>query len=245
MGRERLGIFSFVLVAVLACASPNPQAAFEAAVRDARVAEASEVRDDLVLITDENRELRWRDSGRKRFLLVASVVSQSVYEKFYGAPGTRGRAPDSRPLVWVTAVPELQQACRAWSLRGADLEMRIKQYLGLPPHQHYDRVLLLWVDRDRLLRPCTDPRTDAARCDIGGPEVVPDEASGASYREIYTDLLRSSQGDGAAPWTRLGYTYDWKPGSSHRGASEFILVPGTEWQILDAPSLETYCEPPP
>jgi hypothetical protein len=39
----------------------------------------------------------------------------------------------------------------------------------------------------------------------------------------------------------IGYTYDWGNPKSERGASEFILIPNTPYEIVAATPTEEYC----
>ena len=43
------------------------------------------------------------------------------------------------------------------------------------------------------------------------------------YKAWFDDNIISSYFDGAYPWTRLGYTYDWADNGQEYGLSEFIV----------------------
>lgn len=124
---------------------------------------------------------------------------------------------------------------------------RIAKLLGLPPSKDYEILVELWVSPGDLFRPSADPeitdheaepatkigdglwsfRSDQnpfARIDetrlfldrIGG-SAVPFKTWYAESAEHYDPLSWD------APWTRLGYTYDWGSGRNHVGVSEFIV----------------------
>jgi hypothetical protein len=124
---------------------------------------------------------------------------------------------------------------------------RIAKLLGLPPNKDYEILVELWVNPGDLFRPSADPeitdheaeaatkigdgqwsfRSDQnpfARIDetqlfldrIGG-SAVPFKTWYAESAERYAPL------NWDAPWTRLGYTYDWGNSKNHVGMSEFIV----------------------
>ena len=235
--RSLLAVWILLLLVDGACTTNR----FAAAILDAETADPSEVRADLVAVRADNDALIWRDESRRQ-LLVASVHSEIDFEQFWSGP--TGSTPEHRPLIWVTLVPELQLACSTWETTGNALSNRVGQFLGLVPDRQPDRILLLWVSPDRLFRPCPDPEVDDSICQLGEPDTaaaVPGLAE--PYGDLYDELYRQSYPDGA-PWTRLGYTYDWAPGSDGRGASEFVLLPGTQWTHEAASTLDDYCAPP-
>lgn len=43
------------------------------------------------------------------------------------------------------------------------------------------------------------------------------------------------------PWTRLGYTYNWHPGSPRYGASEYVIDPGTRVTVTSVFTIADYC----
>ncbi|MGZ8219315.1 hypothetical protein [Methylomagnum sp.] len=45
------------------------------------------------------------------------------------------------------------------------------------------------------------------------------------------------------PWTGVGYTYDWIGTAHGQGESEFILSPGTPYEIKQALPTTEYCKP--
>jgi len=65
-----------------------------------------------------------------------------------------GRTKPLQVDVWVTAVPEVQQACQAFT---GDLALRLKQFLGLPPNQQFTNFVMLTVKEGDIFRPTTNP----------------------------------------------------------------------------------------
>jgi hypothetical protein len=46
------------------------------------------------------------------------------------------------------------------------------------------------------------------------------------------------------PWTRLGYTYNWRPGASRYGASEYVVRAGSRVRVLSVAPAAEYCAAP-
>lgn len=59
-------------------------------------------------------------------------------------------------------------------------------------------------------------------------------------RAFFASLYESSYSLDGAPWTRLGYTYDWG-GSSRFGASEYMLTTGTHYDVQSTSTITGYC----
>ncbi len=124
---------------------------------------------------------------------------------------------------------------------------RIAKLLGLPPNKDYEILVELWVSPADLFRPSADPEiTDheaepatrtseglwAFRSDqspfsrIDETELFLDHAGGSAvpFKAWYADTAsRYDPLNWDAPWTRLGYTYDWGSARNHVGVSEFIV----------------------
>jgi alpha,alpha-trehalase len=218
------------------------QQAFLAAIEDAAVPQESEVA-KLIAITDDNPALVWRDPHQKQQLRVAIFMTNETYTAHYAPPYPRtGTTPAGTPILWVTLVPQVQHFCQNLGLAGPELTHRLKQYLGLAPNKPYMWLVEMWVDRHDLFRPCPDPETDDAQCALrfqkGRTPTVPRVAD---YRTFFRSLYPTAYGVSGAPWTRLGYTYDWGPGGREFGASEFMVAPGSSYEILGATQAEEYC----
>jgi hypothetical protein len=57
---------------------------------------------------------------------------------------------------------------------------------------------------------------------------------------IVTPSLLDRRGNGY-PWTRLGYTYNWRPGTDKYGASEYVVRKGATVNVLDVIPYQQYC----
>jgi hypothetical protein len=160
-----------------------------------------------------------------------------------------GQQPLSR-AVWVTAVPEVQQKCRKFT--EPDLAMRLRQLLGLQPDAKIQYFVTMTVSTSDIFRPTTDPTTatqwpcsDSKDPTCG--EVFPDWVSSDHIKWIANQMLTSYMisdthtGSYSYPWTRLGYTYDWKPGADRYGASEYVIRPGSVVVVKGKEPYASYC----
>ena len=138
--------------------------------------------------------------------------------------------------VWVTAVPEVKNLCQTFS---GDIEMRLRQLLGLHPNQKFEKFVTMEVKRDDVFRPTVNPdpiMTLPCACPVivkCGEEFTANvdnkhirwmaDQMLSSYVISESTLIPSGY-----PWTRLGYTYSWKPGSNKYGASEYVIRNGAK-----------------
>jgi hypothetical protein len=231
---------------------------YELGVEDAKYPRPDRVNRDLVAITTFTDLLVWDDT-RQKVLMVTWTRGAN-----YSTPGPT----QLRGEVWFSAVPFVQRFCHDSGLRGAALDVRLKQRIGLPPNADKDAFVEMWVDPHDLFRPCPDPEVNDHECQVnlttgtvelgsGCPwsaaQLPQGQVSGkfvkveGDYLKWMCDNWKSSYPPGnprgSYPWTALGYTYDWAPSSrGHVGDSEFIAPAGT-WVVVRAvvPTAR-YCE---
>jgi len=99
-----------------------------------------------------------------------------------------------------------------------DWPLRFRQLLGLPPDRTYTHFSAMWVDPADVTRP-------------GYAWELSDTHSASAFSSDPSDELKAwfnsniiySYFDSPIPWTRLGYTYDWKAGHAVYGLSEFLV----------------------
>lgn len=213
-------------------------------VRDAAVAETDEL-SALEALSPDNDSLVWNDDKTK--IKVVTWKSQGSYEKFL-KPATQ-TAPNEAFVVWVTLAPKIQEFCRQYGKEHPhaakeDLDLRLKQYLGLHPDWQYDLFVELWVDPAEAFRPCVDPDPSDTACELNFGKETPQVKNIQNYKSFYRNLyfgdFRAAPG---VPWTGLGYTYDWGSPKSEVGASEFILTPSATYAIEQAVPTQEYCKP--
>jgi hypothetical protein len=205
-------------------------ARYIAAVADAKVAEESEIYDQLIAISASNGELKFDDEGR---VLAVTWTSWDGYD------GKEGQEVELGAEVWVTTVPQLQDFCRGLGLLDASLDLRLEQAMGLPPNNGKTKLVQLWVPAEALFRPSPDAEINDAIAAL----VFPDGADPVHVAWI-EQLEGSSYGDKGYPWTRLGYTYDWAPDAeSEVGFSEFVARKGTKAIVESIVPQAQYCAP--
>lgn len=236
-------------------APPSPAALYAAALEPSAVARSETLGPPLVQITADNPKLVWRDGPAGKQVLVASTMSAQAYEKYYQGK-TDGVTPPAWGVMWVTAIPQLQEFCQAAVGDAAAKTTRVVQYLGLDPARDYSQVVEFWVSPDAMARPCPSTDVTAAQCalDTSTTAARPTCSAGdtscleqQSYWDWFGQNMRANYKSGGAPWTRLGYTFDWKPsekGFTRYGASEFILKPSRPYTIKGSTSLAEYCAKP-
>jgi hypothetical protein len=215
-------------------------ARFLHAIEDAAVATADEVR-PLVAITDDNAQIIWRDPSHRQLKVVA-WMARDIADRFYSPVGKRGTAPPpDGPLIWLSAAPEAQIACRRWGLTGPALRLRMAQLIGLAPTTNNDTLVEMWVDRDAIVRPCVDPDPTDDRCEVQSQQLATGVPGIPDYARFTLRLYRDAYRANGAPWTRLGYTYDWAPNTDEYGVSEFLLAPGHGYEVVAITPLGDYC----
>ncbi|MCX6349056.1 MAG: hypothetical protein NTV79_06105, partial [Candidatus Aureabacteria bacterium] len=130
---------------------------------------------------------------------------------------------DTDHLVWVSSPPELKAWAKSQGVSRENLDLRIKQYLGMPPDASKTLFVEFWADPADLFRPCPDPEISDREAEIDFPS-NPYFSIQTEYRDWF-NLLRATYytGPSAHPWTRLGYTYDWGIQTGHVGISEFVI----------------------
>lgn len=214
-------------------------------VQDAQVPEATEITTNLLAVNPANSSLTWSADGSK--VKVVTWKSQNSYNNNL-APYTQ-TSDNEAFVVWVTMAPRIQEFCRNYLMSHpqatqADLELRLKQRLGLHPSWQYDVFVEMWVDPADIFRPCVDPDPSDAACELNFGSAIPAVKNikdyGAFYKNLYYGSFRAAPG---VPWTGLGYTYDWNSRTSERGESEFILSPKTPYTIEQAVPTLQYCSP--
>lgn len=240
-----LACFAGLFASQTMAATPAQLTKYKKAVADATVADQAEIASNLVNITPDNNDLVWNADKTK--LLVVTWKSQSAYDKFY-LPYTQTSGSEAN-VTWVTVAPRIQDFCRSFMLAHpraskAQLDLRLKERLGLHPDWSYDVFVELWVNPEDIFRPCVDPSPNDGACELNfgstAPVVKNIQDYPAFYKNVYYGSFRAAPG---VPWTGLGYTYDWHNLAREQGESEFILSPGTPYEIKQAlPTLE-YCQP--
>ena len=154
--------------------------------------------------------------------------------------------------IWVTAVPEVLQKCQKFA--SGELELSLRELLGLQPDAKIGNFVAMTVRAGDIFRPSPNPvTTSESLCDQPAKdntcgELFPDWVSSDHKswiaNQMLTSYLVSATHNGAYsyPWTRLGYTYDWKPGADRYGASEYVIRPGAVITVTSKTPYGQYCK---
>jgi hypothetical protein len=208
------------------------------AIRDASVAEPSEVSTQLTAIVASSARLRWKGAEPHRKALFVTWTSWNFYDDKIGK---------EIPLpseMWVTAAPELQDFCHALATEAPvgdkglapSTVLRVEQRLGLHAGGGKDRFVEIWADPSDLFRPCPDPEITDHECSLSFPATATPE-----HVIWFNNKKAGSYGDGGYPWTRLGYTYDWGRSAGTVGLSEFVVRGGAMVEIKAVSTNGEYC----
>lgn len=199
------------------------------AVRDAKDAGEDEIM-PLVNITRDDENVIWSEDGKK--VLVAFMH----------------KYPDSYPAgediqlkwgdVWCVSAGEMYKWVKNNGDGVTDWTLRLHQVLGMPTSKGYDTITALWVDSDLLYRPAyvTDPTAQMQATYVP----TGDEEFDKMYKSWFDSNIIRSYYDGAYPWTRLGYTYDWADNSTEYGLSEFLIFSGADATVAYTYSTEDF-----
>lgn len=209
-----------VLLPVVLAAGCTSERLYRRAIFDAAVMEASEALPLVQVDADPVRVATWTP------------------EKYLGSYPVGETIEIAWGKVWVALESEERPRCAAFPRHR--LDRRLEQLLGLPPGGEPRRFVLLEVARSALHRPCFDPDPTAERCPLEAAPGLPEDF----LDWLGTNALDSYRIPDGFPWTRLGYTYDWRSGASEYGVSEFVLTEGTEARVIAIQTAEEFCSPP-
>ncbi len=221
--------------------APSPlQEMYIKSLRDALNPEPDEIRHDLTAIYPGNPDLVWKEDGGG-MLLVVSWVSRDYYSPNLGKTYNTGKYP-----IWVSAANQLKDFIvkNHPDLKGEALQIRLRQLLGLPPHDKKPFVVEFWVHPNDLFRPAPDNEIDDATAGLN----LPADTSPA-YRLWFNQLRASSYVMDACetgyPWTQLGYTYDWAGvnDGNEVGLSEFVIKTNADVIVESVTPTEEYFQP--
>ncbi len=176
------------------------------------------VYNNLVAINRQNTNLIRKTFNNEEYILVVTWKADTIYYKPDKNTGFYNTG--DRP-VWVTTAPELLQRMKNENVQ--DVELRLKQLLGLPPTSNYKFFIEFWVKPDDLFRPCPDKEITDIGCALCFPEKN-DTAHISWINDLRIKSYYNCELYNKYPWTQLGYTYDWnQQNKSHVGLSEFVI----------------------
>lgn len=204
---------------------PDLSQLYSQSIRNAMLDDAANAIDTLWPITADNTNLQWKTINGQQYVLMATYM----------------RFPASYPIGdsinttwgegWFFIPSQMKRKLGPVFTPTTDTILRINQLLGLPPvnSQSNTHVAQLWVPAERLYRPAGNPSITTTTTGSALVEGVSEEYINWFNNYIifayYRPLTAPTQFH--YPWTRLGYTYDWAPGASRVGVSEYVLKAGT------------------
>jgi hypothetical protein len=219
--------------------APDIYQLYAMAVEDAAIYEASKL-----------RPLNGAEVGPDGTVMVVTLGGDSL------PPGEM--TTEQNDFVWVTLVPEVRDSCDDWT--DADKDMRLRQLLGLQPTSPVHFFAEMRVPASAMFRPTANPAIttdvlcDPVRDGPGCALVFPTGVDSAHFAFMVNQAFSAwKMPDGyprertddwqnlGYPWTRLGYTFNWHPGSPRYGASEYVIKPGTRVTVTSSRSIANYC----
>jgi hypothetical protein len=215
-------------------------------IEDAKQPLADEVVNNLLALSPNNPQVKWRENNGKIEYLMSTWKYTSSPSSDWPI-GTKKLLPYQ---TWFTAVPQVKEFCQKYQAidsnipDNVELSLRLQQYLGLILNKYSTKThfVEMWVKAEDLTRPCIDAEINDASCNLL-PLPVPD--SSPVVKAIYTNSYTNAKKE-YYPWSGLGYTYDWgnsqKP---HQGPSEFIINPTpekpVEVEVASVTPTQEYC----
>lgn len=197
-------------------AQKTPEELFEAAVRDAVFAQEDEI---YPLISLEQGAPYAVYDSRGRVLLFTFHKHPEAY-------------PCGRQVftqwgeVWAFTGGELAHWYKANGALVEDWPQRLRQLMGLSPDNRATHFTAMWVNPQNVLRPAYVQDIGQVFMKTSFPKDVPED-----FRAWFNGNIIKSYFEGADPWTRLGYTYDWAQGSGEYGLSEFLVAQGSTVEV--------------
>ena len=215
-------------------------------IEDAKQPLADEVVNNLLALSPNNPQVKWRENNGK----IEYLMSTWKYTSNPSADWPIGAKKLLPYQTWFTAVPQVKEFCQKYQAidsnipDNVELSLRLQQYLGLILNKYSTKThfVEMWVKAEDLTRPCIDAEINDASCNLL-PLPVPD--SSPVVKAIYTNSYTNAKKE-YYPWSGLGYTYDWgnsqKP---HQGPSEFIINPTpekpVEVEVASVTPTQEYC----
>lgn len=217
---------------------PQPvdlEAAYQAAIEDAKTVSADEISKDLWAIVPSDERLIWEGEPGKSRVLVVTWTSYTGYNDKVGQDIEATRE------IWVSPSPEVKDWVRQHLIPSWDLTLRLEELLGVPPNGGKTTFVEFWVQPTDLFRPSPDPETTDEEAELDFPQPASYVTINPDYIQWFTDLMAVSYLPNGYPWTRLGYTYDWGNSANHVGVSEFVIPQGVTIGVFSSSSTEDYC----
>ncbi len=161
--------------------------------------------------------LAWKSASFKNYIK-PSLIELNCYKSantFFSYP------------LFLTTVSDFNNFKQKYNLKSLNedqLNMRLRQLIGLPPQSQNDNFVEFWVKPEDVFRPTIDSSLNFSRIPYN---IDP------QYYKLYTEFSKNSFTNSEItknyPFSGLGYTWDWSPESTdHHGVTEFVLKENRE-----------------
>ncbi|CAM1371839.1 hypothetical protein [Tenacibaculum xiamenense] len=201
--------------------SKHTKKIYRKSIENAMSPAPSKVYPNLISITKQNKKLEWKKINGEDYILVVSwKEKRTPYVPYVN------KKYETKEKIWVTTSPELLLKMK--KIKSKNVNLRLKQLIGLPPNSTYKYFIEFWVRPKDLIRPCPDNNITTNKCGICFPKKTE-----SKYKEWFNNYRINSYYQcnlyDNYPWTQLGYTYDWNPqNKTHVGLSEFVIKTKSE-----------------
>jgi hypothetical protein len=150
---------------------------------------------------------------------------------------------DTSRFTWVAAPDALRRLCQG----KPDPLLAIQQALGLPPEKRDDvKIFSFDVQPANMFRPCaSSPDIATTQCSVDLPAAPNGNQAAAEHFVLkqMMDSYRNGFNNPGYPFTAMGWSYDWDPGSrTHQGVSEYVVKPGATISNVTSVSPAAFCQ---
>lgn len=190
---------------------------YQSAIEEAMSPAPDKIYSNLIPINSSNSNLIRKEISNEMYILVVTWKNDTSYYK----PNSEGFYNTGNYPIWITTAPELLK--RMQQEKSDDINLRLKQLLGLPPNSVYNYFIEFWVKPEDLYRPCPDNEISDSSCELCFPSQTK-EAYKTWVNDNRINRYYNCELYNKYPWKQLGYTYDWNPkNKTHVGLSEFVI----------------------
>lgn len=198
----------------------NDSVVYRQALNTAKDFEHLKISHHLTEVTPANSAIIKQNNDTFKVLVVAWKDSADLKYYNYGKPGYFNTG---RFINFVTVVPDLRDWYMHNKVDSVQLDLRLKELLGLPPNVNKNCWIEFWVKASDLYRPCKDNSIADNYCDVDFPANT-DSSYITWWNDYHTNSYNNPNLYSNYPFSGLGYTYDWAPTNrSHMGLSEFCI----------------------
>ena len=195
------------------------------AIDDARDPNPTHISHTLMPVRQDYPGQEWTVVDDRPMVLVTTLVDSSRLKRFFSGDGAY--RINREMGTWVTLPADWQRKHAIFQgLDSIAAHMRMVQLYGLSPDCDYTLMVSFYADPEGMFRPAADPDITTTTVGFDFPAYADDNLTigETHFREWFRySYAGAYEDDTPLPWTRLGYTYDWHPGASREGLSEYIV----------------------